>query len=60
MEDNFQISGTNLTIRLPAEVDHHNSEELKRKADRMLMENNIRCIILILDEPILWTVPVLA
>ncbi len=45
MEDNFQISGTNLTIRLPAEVDHHNSEELKRKADRMLMENNIRCII---------------
>ena len=45
MEDNFQILGTYLTIRLPAEVDHHNSEELKRKADRLLMENNIHCII---------------
>lgn len=44
MED-FKVSGTSLTIRLPAEVDHHNAEELKIRADRLMQENNIRRII---------------
>ena len=44
MED-FKVSGTSLTIRLPAEVDHHNAEELKIRADRLMQENNIRRIL---------------
>ena len=44
MED-FKVSGTRLTIHLPAEVDHHNAEELKDIADRLIQEKNIRCII---------------
>lgn len=45
MEQRFLVSGTRLTIYLPAEVDHHNSEELKREADRLLETENIRCIV---------------
>lgn len=44
MED-FTIQGVSLVIRLPVEVDHHNAEELKSTADRLIQENNIRCII---------------
>ncbi len=44
MED-FKVSGSSLTIHLPAEVDHHNAEELKNTADRLMQENNVRCII---------------
>lgn len=29
MEERFMINGTNLTILVPAELDHHNAEELK-------------------------------
>lgn len=45
MEKNFKVNGTNLTIYLPAEVDHHNAKELKEIADRVLQRKNIRCII---------------
>lgn len=45
MEERFQVSGTRLTIHLPAEVDHHNAEELKKEADRLLQKKNIRCIV---------------
>lgn len=44
MTEQFQISGTNLIIHLPAEVDHHNAQELKETADRLLKQNNIHCI----------------
>ena len=39
------IKGTNLTIHMPKELDHHNAEEIKREADRLLGTRNIRSII---------------
>ena len=36
MEKIFMIKGTNLTIHMPKELDHHNAEEIKREADRLL------------------------
>lgn len=45
MEERFLVSGTRLTIYLPVEVDHHNAEELKREADRLLETENIRCLV---------------
>ena len=41
----YQIKENCLTIFLPAEVDHHNAEEIKREADRLLGTRNIRSII---------------
>lgn len=31
MEKIFMIKGTNLTIHMPKELDHHNAEEIKRR-----------------------------
>ncbi len=45
MEKIFAIKGTNLTIHMPKELDHHNAEEIKREADRLLGTRNIRSII---------------
>ncbi|MDD2959443.1 MAG: anti-sigma factor antagonist [Lachnospiraceae bacterium] len=45
MGNNFKVTGTSLTIYLPAEVDHHNAEALKNDADRLIQNQNIRCII---------------
>ena len=45
MEKIFVIKGTNLTIHMPKELDHHNAEEIKREADRLLGTRNIRSII---------------
>ena len=36
MDDNFKVSGGELRIFLPKEVDHHNAEDIRRKADRIL------------------------
>ena len=36
MEKIFAIKGTNLTIHMPKELDHHNAEAVRRQADRML------------------------
>ena len=36
MEKIFVIKGTNLTIHMPKELDHHNAEAVRRQADRML------------------------
>ena len=41
----YHIKENCLTIFLPAEVDHHNAEEIKREADRLLGTRNIRSII---------------
>ena len=45
MTENFELSGTSLTIHLPAELDHHNAEALKETADSLIQKNNIRCIV---------------
>lgn len=45
MEDFFKINGTDLTVLLPAELDHHNAEKIKRGSDRLIQSCNIRRII---------------
>lgn len=45
MENNFTISGTDLILHLPVEVDHHNAQELKQTADSLMQKNPIRCIV---------------
>ncbi len=45
MEQLFTVSGTTLTMHLPAEVDHHSSEQLKTEADRMIRNYNIRRVV---------------
>ncbi len=44
MESYFKISGTNLTIVVPAELDHHNAQQIKSGADQILQNHNIRSI----------------
>ena len=41
----YQVQENCLTIFLPEDVDHHNAEEIKREADRLLGTRNIRSII---------------
>lgn len=45
MEQEFQINGTTLTVRLPGEIDHHNAEEICTEADRILKRKLIRVIV---------------
>lgn len=45
MEEYFDITGTNLTIFVPRELDHHNAEIIKEGADKLLRTHNIRRII---------------
>ncbi len=45
MEKTFVIRGTNLTIHMPKELDHHHAEEIKKEADHLLETRNIRSII---------------
>ena len=44
MEEIFSVKGTNLTIKIPAELDHHNSEILKVRADQIIQRKNIRSL----------------
>ena len=41
----YQIKENCLTIFLPAEVDHHNAEEIKREADKVIEEQHIKYVI---------------
>ena len=41
----YQVQENCLTIYLPQEVDHHNAEEIKRYADRLIDRNHIRYVI---------------
>ena len=41
----YEAHGQTLVIHLPKELDHHNAEEIKREADRLLGTRNIRSII---------------
>ena len=45
MEQYFKVAGTDLFIWLPEEVDHFNSEKIRREAVRILQSRNIRSII---------------
>lgn len=45
MKSRLKVSGTTLLIRLPQEVDHHNAEEIKLEADRLLQEYYVQCIV---------------
>ena len=41
----YQVPENCLTIFLPEDVDHHNAEEIKREADRLIDREHIRYII---------------
>ena len=41
----YQVQENCLTVYLPREVDHHNAEEIKREADRLIDREHIRYII---------------
>ena len=41
----YQVQENCLTIYLPAEVDHHNAEEIKREADAVIDRNHIKYVI---------------
>ncbi len=45
MEEYLKVSGTNLTIIVPKELDHHNAECIRVEADRLLRTRNIRSIV---------------
>lgn len=45
LEQIFTITGTTLTITLPAEVDHHNAEKIRKEAERLVHRRNIRCML---------------
>lgn len=46
----YQVQENCLTIYLPQEVDHHNAEEIKRDADRLIDRNHIRYVIFDFEE----------
>ena len=41
----YQVEENCLTIFLPGEVDHHNAEEIRRVADKLIEEKHIRHVI---------------
>lgn len=41
----YQVEENSLTIFLPKELDHHNAEEIRKKADRLIEKNHIKCVI---------------
>lgn len=57
MEKIFVIKGTNLTIHMPKELDHHNAEEIKRRQTACLEREISGASFLISRRPALWTAP---
>lgn len=41
----YQVEENCLTIFLPGELDHHNAEEIRRAADKLIEEKQIKCVI---------------
>lgn len=41
----YQVEENCLTIFLPPEVDHHNAEEIRKEADRVIEEKHIKHVI---------------
>ena len=54
----YQVQENCLTIYLPAEVDHHNAEEMKRKADKLIDRNHIKYVIFDFENTDFMIVPV--
>ena len=44
MNQLFTITGTIMTIHLPAELDHHSAEKIRAEADRLIRTRNIRSV----------------
>lgn len=45
MDSVFTIAGTVMRIHLPAEMDHHVSEQLGGQIDRLVQRKHIRCLL---------------
>ena len=41
----YEVQENCLTIYLPGDLDHHNSEEIKREADRLIERGHVRYVI---------------
>lgn len=41
----YQVDENCLTIFLPPEVDHHNAEDIRKEADRVIEEKHIKHVI---------------
>ena len=41
----YQVEENCLTIFLPNELDHHSAEDIRKHADRLIEEQQIRCVI---------------
>lgn len=41
----YQVQENCLTIFLPNELDHHNAEEIRKNADSLIDEHQIKCVI---------------
>ena len=47
---NYQVQENCLTIFLPSEIDHHNAEDIRKHADKVIEEQQIRCVIFDFEE----------
>lgn len=45
MEENFKIVDNYLMIRMPAEIDHHQSSFISEKADQYIMGEQINSVV---------------
>ncbi len=45
MEADFKVIDNYLMVRMPPEIDHHQSGAISRKADTFLMKDNIQGIV---------------
>lgn len=50
MHLNYQVQENCLTIFLPSEIDHHNAEDIRKHADKVIEEQQIRCVIFDFEE----------
>ena len=41
----YQVQENCLTIFLPTELDHHNEEEIRKNADSLIEQHQIKCVI---------------
>ena len=41
----YQVQENCLTVFLPEELDHHNTEEIRENTDRLIEERQIKCVI---------------
>lgn len=42
---NYEVQENCLTIFLPKELDHHNAEDIRKMADRLIEKNHIKYVI---------------